>query len=130
MTHYTKLWKFETARFAVILDCCDEQHPDLSWADDETLDKLNMGEWVNVSFRVRVLCDGVEVGADYLSNSIYADVHDFHREHFGIRPKSRDAKANYGSYFTDMVFEAIHAARKTVSSMPAMRGSTAPWRAA
>jgi len=121
---WDNLWKFETARFKVTLDCTPDDSPDLSWDETgETQAKCESGEWVCVTFRVRVMCDGREIGCDYLGNSVYADVRDFYREHIGIKALCRRDGCNYGCYFTDMVHEAIREARKTVCSVPWLRSA-------
>ena len=112
-THWENLWRFETARVAVTLDCADESDPDTSWADADTLEKLADGIYVNVCFRVRVLLDGNELGANYIGNSVYENVRDFAREHYGCRSK--------GHYFPDMVRQAISEARKRLCETPRMR---------
>lgn len=45
-----------------------------------------------------------ELAAEYLGNSVYANPAEF-RDHFGMR------KNNHGSYFSDMVREAVRNAR-------------------
>lgn len=114
------IWRFNTARFSVILDCDWEENPDFSFDETgETEDKCRRGVWSCVCFRVRVLLDGEEIAADFLGNSIYADVCDFAREHLGCRT------AGYGSYFPDMVREAISEARaeirRRVDTAPRLR---------
>ncbi len=111
---YSELWRFETARFTVLLECAPEGDPDLSWADAEMLEKLESGVYVNVTFRVRVMVDGRQIGCDYLGNSIHADVEDFRREHIGLAAKSLADGVSYGSYFPDMVRQAIGEARMTL----------------
>lgn len=112
---YETLWTFRTANFKVELSCTDEPDPDLSWADEETLEKLESGEFVNVMFRVRVLGpNGEELGSDYLGNSVYSDVSEFRREHVG-------AQGRYGSYFRDMVSEAIREARRELRELHQVR---------
>jgi hypothetical protein len=101
------IWQFRTKHFRVVLDCDWERGPDLSWADQETLDNLESGLWGNYCFRVAVYGpQGELLGDSYLGNSIYADPADF-RDHVG-------AQGNYGSYFVDMVSEAIAEARKAM----------------
>ena len=121
MTHWEKIWQFRTARFDVRLECAPEDCPDVSWADAETLERLENGTYVNVTFRVRVLCDGLELGNDYLGNSVYENVRDFYTEHLGIKAQSRAAGVNYGCYFTDMVNSAIQEARKALCALPRVR---------
>lgn len=118
---WNNVWKFETARFAVSLDWQYEESPDLSWDDEgDTIAKLESGELGNFTFRVCVTCDGREVGSDYLGNSIYADPADF-RDHLGLAAKSRADGCNYGSYFTDMVSQAISEARQALCNVPRLR---------
>lgn len=108
-----RIWSFKTKQFMVELACEDERDPDLSWADDETLDKLERGVYVNVTFRVRVSWQGHVLSDQYLGNSIYEDVRTF-RDHIGARGK-------YGCYFTDMVREACGDARKALCNAPKLR---------
>lgn len=99
------LWTFKTENFRIVLGCEPERDPDVSWADAETLDKLESGEWVNVTFAVKVYsANGQELSAAYLGNSIYADPRDFRREHIG-------AQGKWGAYFRDMLSEAVAEAR-------------------
>lgn len=122
MSQWNNIWKFKTARFVVSLDWEWEDYPDISWDETgEVQEKCESGEWGVYTFRVRVLCDGREVGVDYLGNSIYADPGEFYQEHIGVRAKSRADNCNYGCYFTDMVGEAIREARKTLCNVPHLR---------
>lgn len=122
MSHWDNIWRFETARFAVTLDCQPEQDPDLSWDDTgEIKAKLESGELENFTFRVAVWFDGRKIAADYLGNSIYSDARDFGREHIGLAAKSRRDGRNYGCYFPGMVSEAIAEARKALSNIPRVR---------
>lgn len=116
MWNNLKTWR--TKRFTVSLDWAWEDYPDLSWDDTgEVTAKLNSGEWGNYTFRVRVLCDGREISADYLGNSIYASPEDFYREHIGIRAQG----PGVGCYFTDMIATAIGEARKALCDPPRVR---------
>mgnify|MGYP001489699915 CR=1 FL=1 len=119
--HWENVWSFRTANLVVDLDCTEEPHPDLSWDDTgEVRQKLADGEWTNFLFRVRVTWQGVELGVDHLGNSIHARASDF-RDHLGIAAKSRADGCRYGSYFSDMVHEAIASARATLRCMPKVR---------
>ncbi len=121
MPRSTKVWQFNTARFCVILDWTYDDYADLSWDETgETRDKIASGEWAVYSFQVRVLCDGREIGDSHLGGSIYADPADF-RDHVGLAIKRRADGRNYGSYFSDMVKEAIGKARKTLCNCPRLR---------
>jgi hypothetical protein len=120
-TLWNNVWKFETARFAVSLDWEYEESPDLSWDETgETQDKIESGEWGCFTFRVRVTCDGREVGTDYLGNSIYADPKEF-RDHLGLAAKCRADGRRYGSYFSDMVGNAILETRRALCDVPRLR---------
>lgn len=120
---WERLWSFNTKRFTVELSCEPEQYPDVSWMDADDLAQLDSGELVNVTFRVRVLLDGREVGADYLSNSVYADVREFAQEHRTGTAEQRNTLANKArrvcicAYFPDMVREAVERARAEVKRM-------------
>lgn len=104
MTRWTNLRTFKTKHFVVTLDHTHDDDTDLSWADQETLDKIDSGEWGCYLFRVCVLHRGEEVGRDYLGGSVYADPVDFATEH-------REGAA----YFPDMVQQAIAEARDNLT---------------
>ena len=118
------LWTFKTRNFAVKLACEDERDPDLSWADQETLDKLDSGEWVNLCFRVTVEHEGRVIGSDYLGNSIYADPRDFASEHRDPDPSNRNCSSHperrICHYFPGMISEAISEARQTLAAIRAL----------
>jgi hypothetical protein len=123
MQHWEEIWSFRTKRFKVALDATPECDVDLSWDEDgEVREKINADVYSVVTFRVRVLLDGNEISADYLGNSIYENVRDF-RDHIGLAAKSRKDGRRYGSYFIDMVHEAISEARDTLRKTPRVRGS-------
>jgi hypothetical protein len=113
---WQRLWTFKTRNFSIELAAMPEQDPDLSWDDTgEVVAKLESGEWENVTFRVAVYGPhGEQLGADYLGNSIYGNLMDFRREHIGARGK-------WGSYFRDMVGEAISEARDQVRDLQGLR---------
>jgi hypothetical protein len=110
---WTILWTFRTRNFCVTLECEPERDSDLSWADSETLDKLERGIYENVTFRVRVLYRGATFGAEYLCNSVYEHVEDFRKEHIG-------ARGQHG-YFVDMMHTAIDETRVAFLKAPRMR---------
>ena len=103
MATFDKLWSFKTKHFEVFCEATPEDDPDLSWADEETLARLERGIYVNICWHIGVLHNGHEIGTAYLGNSIYEDPRDFLHEHRGIQ-----------SYFSDMVREAIAEARRTM----------------
>jgi hypothetical protein len=115
------IWQFRTARFRIVVGWEWENDPDLSWDETgETREKLASGEWGNYCFAVKLYCDGIEIAADYLGNSIYADPAEF-RDHVGLAIKSRADGCTYGSYFTDMVRNVIAESRKLLSDAPRLR---------
>lgn len=103
MSNWTEMWKFETARFRVVWSVTPSAYPDLSWADEQTVENIENGFWVVFDSRVHVECDGIELGADYLGESVYRDVEDFRTD---------------GGYFHGMVREACHAARRALVKLP------------
>lgn len=111
------VWTFKTRNFRVALECVPEDYPDLSWADQETLDKLESGEWENLQFKVAVYDNrGDEIGVAYLGNSIHANPREF-MDHRECGRANREYAAagqpgRCGSYFTDMVHEAVSEARR------------------
>ena len=109
MRNHEVMWTFETARFRVEwqVQLCDDL--DLSWDDTgETRDNIESGLWCAFDSAVVVYFDDREIGADYLGESIYEDPSDF-RDHIGMNAK------NHGSYFSDLVRNAIAEARKTLA---------------
>lgn len=115
------VWTFKTRNFSVTLECEEENLPDLSWADEETLAKLDSGEWMNLQFKVAVHdASGAEIGSAYLGNSIHADPLEF-IDHRACGRQTRELRAKrihavVGSYFKDMVSEAISEARKAYNT--------------
>lgn len=117
-----KIWEFNTKNFKVMLLARpDYADLDLSWDETgEAGDKIATGQWTPYTMEVSVLCDGFEVASDTLGQCIYADAAEF-RDHFGLAAKSRADGCNYGSYFTDMVKEAVALARKTLVELQAVK---------
>jgi hypothetical protein len=110
------IWQFKTKNFIVQMSCeYQEESEDLSFDETgETAEKVASGEWSVYTFHAEVIERATfnTIGEDYLGGSIYADPKDF-RDHVGLAIKSREDGRNYGSYFTDMIREAINEARKT-----------------
>lgn len=120
----TEMFRFETANFVIRATVATDQDVDLSFDEtSETRDKINSGEWQAFDTEVTVSHKGIELGADYLGGSIYANPRDFFKEHIGLAAKSRADGCNYGAYFPDMVREAISEARIALASMPKVRES-------
>lgn len=109
MTHWETMWKFHTKNFSISWQIAPCEDLDLSWADTETCEKIEAGIYTAFDSRMVVYCHGEEVGCDYLGQSIYEHPAEF-RDHIGARGK-------YGSYFTDMVHQAVTEARTNVRKL-------------
>lgn len=117
----TVMWTFKTRNFRVEWSLSPCEDLDLSWDDTgETRENLESGLWEAFDSKITVYFRGAEIGCAYLGESIYENPSDF-RDHIGINMKSRVDGRNYGSYFSDMVREAISEARKTLADMPELR---------
>src|SRR5471032_3005792 len=119
------LWAFETARFSVSLRCELDIDPDLSWADADTMAKIDRGDWTVFVFIVSVRLDGREIAASALGGSVYADPRDFARDHRDTDPRKRNSsimRAANGDnavichYFPGMVREPIADARSALAN--------------
>jgi hypothetical protein len=120
---WSTLRTFNTALFTVALQCAHDQDADYDSYDSATREGIQRGDYAPYCFRVVVLYRGLDIGADYLSDSIYSDPADFAREHYGIAPKGRAAGVTYCCYFPDMVRAAVLDARRTLRNPPRMRNS-------
>ena len=113
-----EIWRFKTKRFTILMTAKEEHDLDLSWDETgEVLEKLESGEYQVFMAKCSVLLDGNEIGADYLGQCIYSNPLEF-RDHIGMNLKG------HGSYFSDMVRQAIVEARgfiKGMNSKPVMR---------
>ena len=111
---------FKTQNFTVIADAVKETSPDFSWDETgEILTKVDNGEYLCFTARVRVLLHDREVGTDYLGNCIYASLDAF-MDHRACGKQNREYAAQgkegrCGSYFSDMIHSAIAEARKTLT---------------
>ena len=114
------MWKFETARFRVEWHISECSELDLSWCenDSELWRKINQGIYTAFDSTVAVYLDGVKIGADHMSESIYENPSDF-RDHIN-RPGSKPDLYG-GGYFSAMVREACRLARDHVATMPTLR---------
>ena len=103
------LWTFRTKNFTVKWTVSPCDYLDLSWDDDgSTREGLENGRYIAFDSEIAVYFKGNKIAADYLGQSIYENVEDF-RDHFGCAGKG-------GSYFSDMVREAISQARSYLKS--------------
>lgn len=101
MDRFEEIWRFETARCAVIFDVTPEYDLDLSWDEHGfAAEGLESGNLCAFVARVRVLVDGEEAGVDYLGQCIYESPSDF---------------IDTSGYFRDMVREAVSQARRYAS---------------
>lgn len=109
MERQSLMWEFNTRNFSVrwyITECID---PDLSWDEGGYFKKsLEQGDSIAFNSEIAVFYKGRKIGADYLGESIYENPKEF-RDHIGMKGK------RYGSYFSDMVRNAINQARETLS---------------
>lgn len=114
---WEEMWRFETARFVVKWEITTDYDVDLSWDETgETRKKLESGLWECFQSRVVVELNGRVIGEDYLGGSIYENPSEF-RDHIGMNARG------HGSYFSQMVREAIAEARKTLANVPHVRAA-------
>lgn len=109
-----RIWEFKTAKLTVFCEWEPEQDEDLSWADEETLENLAQGIYVNVTWHVGVKVNGELYADEYLGNSVYENLGSFRTEHLGISPLTRERldTAICGGYFIDMVRQCLKDTRK------------------
>ncbi len=105
-----KMWSFKTRNFTVIWEISkDDLYTEGMDADTarECREKVRSGEWKCFNSEVRVIENSSKkvLGQAFLGGSIYANPAEF-RDHFGMNA------GGYGSYFSDMIREAIAEARK------------------
>jgi hypothetical protein len=120
-----KIYKFKTPRFTVEVRAFEDNDIDMSFDEDGRIARdLESGELVAFQVEARVLFTGgfgsdIELGADYLGGCIYESTRAF-RDNVGLRNYERKLSselgkpAHVGSYFSDMVREAIRQARENM----------------
>lgn len=114
-----EIWKFETARFTVVMTAEPEYDLDLSWDETgEVAESIESGKFDVFCAKCAVLLDGREIATDYLGQCIYETPETF-RDHIGIAALSRKDGRDYGSYFSDMVRQAVAEARDYLRANPA-----------
>ena len=122
-----EVWRFETKSFTVVFEALPECDADMSWDESgDVSEKIKSGEYDLFCAHVYVLHNetGAELGNAYLGECIYERASDF-RNHFGLAAKSRVASEragraiSYGSYFPEMVKEAIGEARTNLAKLRA-----------
>lgn len=112
---YETVYTFKTARFTVTLaiapeninprDCFDMAEHDYK----ELCDKIDRGVYLWFVARVKIECDGREVGVDYLGGCCYESVDQFRRD----------------NYFYDMVRGVCRQARRAIENSPKLKKSLA-----
>jgi len=111
------IWSFETKNYRVEFEAIPETPDDLSFDEDNQIAKaLDDGKLVCFTAHMIVthIPTGAVLGEDYLGSCIYESAESF-IDHRGIkhyRPYDGAEEGMCGSYFSDMVSEAIHAARE------------------
>ncbi len=109
MTIYETIHTFKTARFTVTLAVAPEyETPD--WDDCEAeIEAINAGELAWFVARVKIECDGRELGVDYLGGCCYESADQFRRD----------------NYYYDMVRGVCRQARRAIENSPKLRKSLA-----
>lgn len=136
------VWAFKTRRFEVSLKLEQDQHYRYDGDDEDgsTQAKLDSGEYIAFTSKVCVDLDGVEIGSNWLSGSVYAanTVPEFWMAHRDPNPMHRNSsimRAAKGDnvvvshYFPGMVKEAIAEAREHIRDLdppPYIRTAASP----
>jgi hypothetical protein len=116
MQVYETIRAFYRRNVAVIVEAVEEPDLDLSFDDNgEVRAKLESGELQAFAVRVRVLVRGNTFGEDFLGGCIYKTPAEF-QDHRQCAAETRKLRASgsaavCGSYFSDMVHNAIADAR-------------------
>lgn len=116
--------EFNTLNYKVRVLAEAETDVDLSWDDTgHVAEQLDRSELIAFCAHVKVIHTptGAVLGEDYLGQCIYKDFDDFmdHRE-CGIQNRkyeSQGERGRCGSYFSDMIREAIGLARQNYKAM-------------
>lgn len=118
--------EFKTKHFTVRAEALEEYDLDLSFDEDGSIRKdLDSGRLIAFCAHVAVYYKGLKVGEDYLGNCIYESVDDF-MDHRICGKQNREwinqgITSRCGSYFSDMIHEAISEARNTLCDRPYIR---------
>lgn len=102
-----RMYSFKLGRFEVVAEITPCIDLDLSFDDaaGSIAEDLGSGKFTAFDTRVQVKLNGAVIGTDWLGQSIYENPADFFTEHYGSKP------LGFGSYFPDMVREAISQGR-------------------
>ena len=110
------LWRFETANLVVTGAVAPEDSaPEDSFCEQDHIDAVHNGSLDWFCARVQVSTKaGTLLGDDYLGACAYENARDFFNEHIREAAYAREQRAKgylCGSYFPDMIREAIKQAR-------------------
>lgn len=110
--------RFETKSFTVAVEAFEEDCEINVDDDGETLRMWEAGEIMHFAVRVQVIHHKLGVvGEDWLGSCLYKSIEDF-QDHRECARYTREVQAKHGpnhvcgSYFADMISEAIKEARK------------------
>lgn len=121
-----RIRQFRTRHFVVNVEAYEDNDLDLSFDKDGSIRaKLDNGELVAFYVEVHVYYNGDKVGSDYLGGCVYESIEAF-QDHRECGRQNRQCvvqgiSTKRGSYFRDMIHEAIAQARKTLSDRPYIR---------
>ncbi len=120
MTQWTPIWTFRTKQFTVLFSVAPEDmDPADSFEFPEDIEAVRNGDVDWFVARVQVLRNGHEIGSDYLGGCAYESPQQFAQEHIKGAAYAREMRAKgfiCGSYFPDMVRQAVADARRTLNS--------------
>lgn len=114
--------EFKRKNFTVRVSADWDYDTDLSFDDTgKVLKKLENGDLISFQVSVVVYCKGQEISADYLGGCIYENLEAFmdHKE-CGRQNRQMAAEGKEGrcgSYFADMISEAVREARKNLTEL-------------
>lgn len=126
--HGVIIWKFSTKNFTVCFKAEPEDSLDLSWDEDGSVKEgIESGLYDVFCAHIEIIYrpTGAIMGEDYLGQCIYKSPRKFmdHRECGVENRKNADnpERERCGSYFTDMISEAVKATRIEVAKMQQIR---------
>ena len=117
---------FKTKNFTVVARAVEDPDVDLSFDEDGSIqEQLEKGDLTAFGVIVTVYYKGQEVGEDSLWSCIYRNYDEF-MDHKECGKQNREwaeqgKEVRCGSYFKDMIHEAIAQARQTLSDRPYIR---------
>jgi hypothetical protein len=120
---FTADWRFETARYAILFYADEEDlTPEDSFCEQDDIDRArsgNLHDWFCAVVTVYSKEDNRLLGIDTLGACSYESLAAFTDEHRKYAAEARAAKARgvcMGSYFPQMVREAISQARVLIAT--------------